>query len=190
MTTSINKVEQPPNEVSSGKVAGRLLRRRTILFGVAVILAGSICYRIATSPILEIPVGTSIRFDDFTFAIEKSQVRNLDKNEPKKRYLIVTMKVINEAKRVPYKFRRSIVVMSDDKGIESGVSAKGQAILDQEKTSPDALAAPLAPGSSGTTELAFVLPENVKKPRFKISHGGPILDVVDDFFAGKRRLLP
>lgn len=172
------------------KITRQLLRRRSLWVSLVVTIGGAASYRLVTSPVILVPVGKSIRFDDFTFAIEGSKVRVLDKNEPEKRYLVIDMKVVNEAKRVSYKFRRSIVVMVDEKGVESGISAKGQVILDQERTTADPLASPLVADTSGTTKLAFELPAHVKNPRFKISHGGPILDVVDDLLGGKRRLVP
>jgi hypothetical protein len=142
------------------------------------------------SPEILIPLGTSIRFDDFTFAIVGSRTLKAETSGSERQYLVVSLKVENEAKRVPYRFRRSTLVMVDDDGREHHVAPTGQKVLDADRKGIDPLAAPLPAGSSGVTELAFELPRKTIKPRFKISHGGPVLDCIDDIIGGKRRLTP
>ncbi len=160
-----------------------------IVVGIFLVFLLMIVLRVWLAPEILVPTKTPIRFDDFRFEVIGAREAALGSGESRSPYRIVSLQVHNEAKRVTYQFDPRIAILVDDAGREYGVSAQGQTALDLERRTPNPLAAPLPPGVSGTTELAFALPETAKNPRLKISHGGPILDVVDDLIGGRRRLL-
>ncbi len=138
----------------------------------------------------EVVYGTTrpIRFDDFRFSVLGSREAEWTVENRPRTFLIVTLKVENQARRVPYRFDRRVAVMVGDDGRESGISPEGQAILDRARGTPDPLTAPLPAGASATSELVFELPRTARNPRLKISHGGRIGDVLDDAIYGRRRL--
>ncbi|MDB5349381.1 MAG: hypothetical protein JWN86_628 [Planctomycetota bacterium] len=164
-------------------------RWRRALIGLILVVLVLGVLRVWRSPEIPVPTNTPIRFDDFTFAVVGAREASLGSGAETRRYQMVRLKVQNDAKRVTYQFHPRIAVMVDDDGRQYGVSALGQVALDRLRGAPDPLATPLPAGASGTTELAFDLPETARNPRLKISHGGPVLDVVDDLLGGRRRLL-
>jgi hypothetical protein len=182
----VSDVSHTEGRLMSGKKP--MLRWRWLALAVILLGIGAAWMRTAFDSESLVPVGQSIRFDDFTFAVEGSRYATLGAGSKAKRYLVVRLKVVNQAMVVKYTFRPQIAILVADNGRERGISNEGQLSLDLSRGGPDALASPLPPGASGTTELVFDLPEAATNPRIKISHGGPILDVVDDLVGGKRRL--
>jgi hypothetical protein len=166
------------------------LKKRWIILGGVLAVVAAIAIRSLLAREILVPPGTPIRFDDFEFSVVGSREATLGKGPAARPYLVVSLKVDNNAKRVPYQFRRGIAVMVADDGHKYGVSPEGQTALDGLRAGADPLAAPLPASASATTELAFDLPPSATNPRMKISHGGPLLDVVDDLLGGKRRLKP
>ena len=137
----------------------------TVAAGMFVLLIAA-----ARSPTERIVgLNTPIRYDDFAFSV--TNVRRDTSASGKNAPTIVTLKVHNQARRVPFQFRRSMAVIVDDQGRSFRIDPQGQAALDAARGKPDPLAAPIPAGTSAQTDLVFKIPDDARRPRLNLNSG-------------------
>ena len=165
---------------------GKIRRWRWSLLALAFVVFLLTGIRAFVAPEIVVGLNRPIQFDDFAFTILGSSERTLGEGEKAKKYLVLSLKVNNDAKRVTYKFRPSnLMLLVGDRKV--GYSRTGQDALDRARGAPDPLAAPLPAGSSATTEVVFEIPESAANVRARIS-AGPLGDTLEDIIAGKKRM--
>ena len=134
-----------------------------------------------------------IQYDDFAFAAlgarQTASIGNaLDEQRARGVYTIVTMKVVNHARRVDFTFDKSTVILVDEQGNEYHWSADVQHAFDATRPHVAQCAEPIPAGASCTTEVVFDVPAAARIAQVRISGGGPVGDVLDTIFYGKKRI--
>lgn len=130
-------------------------------------------------------LGEEIQYDDFAFAVESTKRAAMlgSADSPAKAngtFVVVTLKVVNHAKRVDFRFDRSFAILEDADERRFSVSHEGQAALEASEWKIDPCAAAIPAGASCVTELAFDVPPDARELRLKISMGGnAFLDFLD-----------
>ncbi|HKP12371.1 MAG TPA: DUF4352 domain-containing protein, partial [Blastocatellia bacterium] len=104
-----------------------------------------------------------IQYDDFAFAATSARRAASFGDAPALTraqgvYEIVTMKVVNHARRVDFTFDKSTVVLVDEQGNEYHWSADVQRAYDAAGARGGTCAEPIPAGASCTTEVAFDVP--------------------------------
>ncbi|HJZ67079.1 MAG TPA: DUF4352 domain-containing protein [Blastocatellia bacterium] len=132
-----------------------------------------------------------IQYDDFAFSVlAVREAHSLGSAEYQTNaqgvYWIVTLKIVNHAKRVDYKFKRSSPVLIEASGRELRPSAIGQQAL--ESVSGLRCSKPIPAGASCTTEVVFDVPANARVSSLRISEGGLAGDILEVIFFGKKRI--
>jgi Telomeric repeat-binding factor 2. len=134
-----------------------------------------------------------IQYDDFAFAAlgvrQAATIGNA--SEPQRArgiYAIVTMKIANHARRVDFTFDKSTVILVDEQGNEYHWSADVQRAYDATRPQGEPCAEPIAAGASCVTEVIFDVPATSRIAQVRISGGGPVGDVLDTIFSGKKRI--
>jgi hypothetical protein len=141
----------------------RSIRQRVAL---SLILLGAafLAYR-ATLPEQVVSPGTGIQFDDFVFTAENVV--------PMGDHYAVSVKVSNQAKRVPFTFRPSCVHVEDGTG--SWRRLETQLLNDT-----------LAPGESRSFLIPFEAPGAPNKCRISFRFGGPLGETADAILLGRK----
>lgn len=134
-----------------------------------------------------------IQYDDFAFAAlgaRRAEAIGSDAAPQRAQgvYEIVTMKVANHARRVDFTFDKSTVILIDDQGNEYHWSADVQRAFDASRTAGEPCAVPIAAGASCSTDVVFDVPAAARIVQLRISGGGPLGDVLDTIFYGKKRI--
>jgi Domain of unknown function (DUF4352) len=134
-----------------------------------------------------------IQYDDFAFAaLGTRQAASIGNATGEQRargvYTIVTMKIVNHARRVDFTFDKSTVILVDEQGNEYHWSADVQTALEATRTPAAPCAEPIPAGASCTTEVVFDVPAAARIAQVRISGGGQIGDVLDTIFYGKKRI--
>lgn len=166
---------------SSGSRGGWLGLASEVLIGLGIFAA-----RKALRPARSLPRNTPVQYDDFVLTV--TGARTLAGAPPGFTRHAVSPRVDNRAIRVPFPFRRTLAVMEDKKGKWYPVLPEDQRTLDQADATPDPLAAPLPPGRSTSTELAFHLPAEARNPTLRITAGFPIGELLTTLYEGRTRL--
>ena len=172
--------------------------RRSCTLGPLALLAVcafATCLGITGSSRTLVGLNQEIQYDDFGFTVVEVRRATTLEGEAKSAatqahgvFWIVTMKVANHAKRVPFTFNKHAVILEDGAGNEFRPSQVGQAAFDAARAGTDPCASPLPAGTSGATEIVFDVPENVDGILLRISEGGRLGDVLDNIFYGKKRI--
>jgi hypothetical protein len=131
-----------------------------------------------------VPWNTPIQLDDFFFSVV--DVKEIPGAPTGQQRYVVSFKVDNRAKRVPYQFRREMVTAIDERDRRFSISAAGQRLLDESRPGPDPCAAPLPAGRSAVTELVIDLPDDVREPGLKFAFG-PVGDALEAIVSGPKR---
>jgi ribosomal protein S11 len=134
-----------------------------------------------------------IQYDDFGFAalgVRRAATIGDDAEPQGARggYAIVTMKIANHARRVDFTFDKSTVILVDEQGNEYHWSGEAQRAFDATRPQGSPCAAPIAAGASCVTEVVFEVPAMARIAQVRISGGGPLGDVLDTIFYGKKRI--
>jgi hypothetical protein len=155
---------------------------------VVVALLALLVYLRLNQPGVIVGWGAPIGYDDFAF--EVIGVRPMVLGD--RTYTVVTMRVHNRAKRVDFRFRPSTVVIEGADGRMFRIDPEGQRRLGERRSGPDPCAVPLPAGTTGTTALAYALPDDLPSPLVRIRHGGWIGAILDDLIVGAKaiRLVP
>ena len=132
-----------------------------------------------------------IRYDDLAFAVQGvRRARCPGGTESQANadgvYYIVTLKIVNHAKRVDLAFKRASAILVDDAGREFHLSETAQRAI--ESVEGDTCSGPIPAGASCTTELAFELPGETQPSLLRISEGGALGDILDFVFYGTKRI--
>ncbi|MFL6213528.1 MAG: DUF4352 domain-containing protein [Blastocatellia bacterium] len=133
-----------------------------------------------------------IQYDDFAFAALGARQAASAGNAPEAAraqgvYEIVTMKVVNHARRVDFTFDKTTVVLVDEQGNEYHWSADAQRAFDATRAHNELCAEPIPAGASCVTDVVFDVPAAARIAQVRIS-GGAVGDVLDTIFSGKRRI--
>ena len=131
-------------------------------------------------------LGEEIQYDDFAFAVvsTKRAAALGPADSPTKAngtFVVVTLKVVNHAKRVDFRFDRDFAILEDANAHRFNFSREGQTALEASEWKSDPCAGPIPAGASCVTELAFDVPPDARELRLKISMGGgnAFLDFLD-----------
>jgi len=143
--------------------------------------------------------GEAIRYDDFTFAVVGARrAASLGEGAAQATargvFVVVQMRITNEARRVEFTFRPETARLIDARGELHELSPAGQAAL--AALDPEGCHHPLPPGGTCTVELAFDVapdaltdPDGAPGPPFVgFSFGAGILDMLDVIVYGNRLL--
>jgi hypothetical protein len=134
-----------------------------------------------------------IQYDDFAFAaLGARQAATLgdapDAPRAQGVYEIVTMKVVNHARRVDFTFDKATVVLVDEQGGEYHWSAAAQRAFDATRGPAESCAEPIPAGASCVTDVVFDVPAAARIAQVRISGGGAVGDVLDTVLIGKKRI--
>ncbi len=139
-------------------------------------------------------VGTGeICIDDFGFTVVASRsIDSLGPPEqpvlPRGRFVVVSLRVNNHAKRVDYRFEPRIARLVGANGEEYEVSPEAQGALDAARSGIPSHATPLHPGESLTTDLVFDVPLAARGLMFRVSFASGLFDAIDVAMFGNQRL--
>ena len=132
-----------------------------------------------------------IQYDDFAFSVQG--VRKTDSlgvgefsTKPQGLYYIISLKIVNHAKRVDFRFKYESAKVLDVEDKQFGWSPAGQRAL--ESATGKRCDKPIPAGTSCTTEVVFDLPADAELKHFRISEGGLVGDILDVIFYGKKRI--
>ncbi len=129
-----------------------------------------------------------IQYDDFAFAVVGAkEVSSIGQSEVTDgHFVIVTMKIVNHARRVNYTFHKAVVILVDENGGEYRLSPVGQKALDAEPTRNGGCESEIPAGASCVTDVVFEMPKGVTISHLRISEGGAVGDVLDTVFYGNK----
>ena len=128
-----------------------------------------------------------IRFDDFAFTVVAAR-KDVGEGLPEGRaHYVVTLRVANRAKRVDFRFREEDVVLIDAAGREYRVSPAAQRAHEAANGQIDPTAKPLAAGTVVLKDLIFDVPRDVEQPRMRVMPGGPVGNVLETVFFGRKQ---
>ena len=132
-----------------------------------------------------------IQYDDFAFSVlnlRKANTlnRSVSGEDGESAFYVVRMKIANHARRVNYTFKKSVVILVDDRGNEYHLSAAGQKAFESEPTYTGGCESDIPPGSSCLSDVVFQLPAAGKISHLRISEGGRLGDVADTIFYGNK----
>jgi hypothetical protein len=129
-------------------------------------------------PERRLPMGSPIRFDDFSFNV--TQAGPSESSRPGYVRYEVRLSIGNQAKRVSYNFRRSsAVLVTDDDRIYLP--------LPRAVGSSEPCAGPLPAGSTCDTTLVYEVPQGTVAPRFRMSFGA-VGDILERIFFGRKAI--
>jgi len=131
-----------------------------------------------------VPMGEEIRYDDFAFSVVRSrEATGPDRAHggagPGGRFVVVTMRVSNHARRVGFTFRPSAIRLVAADGREYAVAA-GVPVV--------ACEAELPPGATCTAELTFEVPADAGPLRARVGSSFTPFDLLDRLRHGPREL--
>jgi hypothetical protein len=134
-----------------------------------------------------------IVLDDFAFEVRDVQIagepgEGVDQKSGPKRSMIVSLKIMNRARRVSFKFDPNWAVLVDGKGGERRISPVMQQKFDERDLMRSPYRAPIKAGESAEVDLVFQAPTETAGCQFRLSSGGPIGAFLDGFFSGPRRI--
>jgi hypothetical protein len=131
-----------------------------------------------------VPVGDEVRYDDFAFAVVGSREEPVlvganGTVQPQGRFVVVTLRVANYAKRVEFTFRPDIIRL---------VAADGREFAVERAVPANGCESELAPGTSCTAELAFDVPRDSGPLRARVRSNLGLFDMIDRVLYGKKQL--
>lgn len=133
-----------------------------------------------------------IQYDDFAFAalgVRRATTSEARDRQPARGvYTLVTLKVINHARRVDFTFDKSTVILIDEHGIEYRWSADVQRDFEATGRASAGCAEPIPAGASCTTEVIFDVPASARIIGMQITGGGAVGNVLDTIFYGNKRI--
>jgi hypothetical protein len=164
-----------------------LLRRRWRMAAVTLVWLGAMIVAYATTLIVTsltsspkyVPLGTEFRFDDWCFAVERSQTaRSLGEGpgalHPAGEFRLITIRVSNRGRGRAQRERNVGAYLLDTSGRRLDVSASAQAELDASGRGGQPLDSLVPPGSSITRTLVFDVPADARDLGAVVFHGtGP-----------------
>jgi hypothetical protein len=169
----------------------RILLSLAALFIICIVLLGILALLNRHPQI--VGLNQEIQYDDFAFAaLGVRQAASIGSAPEQQRargvYAIVKMKVANHARRVDFTFDKSTVILVDEQGNEYHWSADVQHAFDATCAPSEQCAEPITAGASCVTEVIFDVPAMARIAQARISGGGPVGDVLDTIFSGKKRI--
>src|SRR5205085_6835335 len=152
----------------------RILLSLAALLIVCIVLLGIVALLNRHSQV--VGLNQEIQYDDFAFAaLGLRQAATLgnapDEGRAQGVYAIVTMKVVNHARRVDFTFDKSTVILIDQQGNEYHWSAEAQRAFDTQRPARERCAEPIAAGAACVTEIIFDLPATTRIAQVRISGG-------------------
>lgn len=134
-----------------------------------------------------VPLGTSIHQDDFFYTVtgvgRSARISNSAGNATAQgQFLIVAIRVDNDAKRVAFVWDERIPHIVDSQGNRYDKSPDGQAALDAALKPRFSI----APGDSNTFQAVFDVPPTIEKPALVFDNGILMGDVLN--LAAYRRI--
>jgi hypothetical protein len=136
-------------------------------------------------------VDQPVRYDDFAFSVrgatrQKSIGTGRYKREAKGIFVIVRLKVDNQAKRVGYRFHKESQVLIDSEGREYQVSPDAQAALDGEHDPILVWPVDIPAGKSFQADLVYDVPQGPSNLRLRIGQSG-LGVLLDNVLTGRKR---
>lgn len=126
--------------------------------------------------------GESVQIDDFAFAVRDAERSQHDDHAS----YVVSLQVMNRAKRVPFQFRPDMAVLLDDAGHEYVPDETERRAWFSAHDTADACAHEIAAGTECETVVVFDVPATMKAPVLKIRFGAGILEIADALLYGNR----
>lgn len=134
-------------------------------------------------------LGGEIVHDDFGFRIESVQsFERLGPGalEPRGRFVVVHLEILNRAKRVPFQLDGWTPVLFDSTGAVHEPDGLGQAALQQEQGDAARLAGALGAGATITKVVAYDVPRDARDLRFKVHWGIAPVNLLEDLVFGEK----
>jgi hypothetical protein len=128
-----------------------------------------------------------IQYDDFAFSVVNAKpVSTIGNATAQGRFIVVTMKIANHARRVNYTFNKAVAILVDEDGREYHLSDAGQKALEAGPTHNGGCESEIPAGASCVTDVVFEVPNDARLSHFRISEGGMVGDVLDTVFYGRK----
>ncbi|HWY76592.1 MAG TPA: hypothetical protein VN281_13290, partial [Verrucomicrobiae bacterium] len=153
------------------------VRRHLFQLGIAIGIYFVIVVLVGiSSPARVLAAEEILRYDDWCLAVEKTAfadaVGAVTRAEPENRFVIVTLRVISAAGRVPQAAPKgSLVYLLDEKDGRYDVSRRGQLAYEAANGSQPELTTKLDPSSSFLTIRVFEVPRDTKVLSLAHRHG-------------------
>jgi hypothetical protein len=132
-----------------------------------------------------------VRYDDFAFSVlgarrEKAVGEGRYQRVASGVYVIVRMKIDNQAKRVSYRFQKGAPVVLDDQGAEYQVDPDAQAALDGQRNPVLTWPVTIPAGQAFEVDLVFDVPQDRRDLRLRMGQGR-VGVFLDNLFSGRKR---
>lgn len=101
--------------------------------------------------------------------------------------MTVTLQVINQAKRVGYRFDPRKALLLDDRGRQLRIDLAEQRILDRSNNSRSSGPPPIRAGELATFDLVFSVPSDFSHAKLEITAGESIGDFLEALTYGSKR---
>ena len=133
----------------------------------------------------------SSRYDDFAFSVlgarrEKAVGEGRYQRVASGVYVIVRMKVHNQAKRVSYRFQKGMPVLLDHQGTEYPIDPDAQAALDGQRNPVLNWPITIPAGQAFEVDLVFDVPNDRTDLRLRMGQGR-VGVFLDNLFSGRKR---
>ena len=170
----------------------KMISTLAALLVIAILLLGALAL-LSRHP-QSVGLNQEIQYDDFAFAAmgtRRAATASSAMDAPRAQgvYEIVTMKVVNHARRVDFTFDKVTVVLVDEQGNEYHWSADAQRAFDATRARDELCAEPIPAGASCVTDVIFDVPATARISQVRISGGGTVGDVLDTILVGKKRIM-
>lgn len=134
-------------------------------------------------------MGQAVRMDDFTFtALSAERASNIGESKPQGVFYIVSLRVENHAKVVPFRFRPENAVLVDAAGQEYRSDAAARSAWFAANHTSDACAAQVPAGKDCTTTLVYAVPAETRAPLLKVDYGGNVGDFLNTLQFGTQEI--
>jgi Domain of unknown function (DUF4352) len=134
-----------------------------------------------------LPIGQAVRMDDFAFtALASERASSIGTQTAPGIFYIVSLRVENRAKVVPFQFKPENAVLIDAAGQQYLPDAAARSAWFIANHTSDACAAQLPAGTNCTTTLVYAVPAETQAPILKISFGGDVGSFVNSIEYGKQ----
>ncbi len=134
-----------------------------------------------------LPMGQAVRMDDFAFtALSSERANTIGTQTAPGIFYIVSLRVENRAKVVPFQFKPENAVLVDAAGQQYLPDAAARSAWFAAHNASDACAAKLPAGTDCTTTLVYAVPAATQAPILKISFGGDVGSFANSIEYGKQ----
>jgi hypothetical protein len=139
-------------------------------------------------------LNTPVRFDDFVFTVLSSRKAAPDEwiglgPSPGNVKYVVTMRIDNRAKRVPFRFKDAAPLLIDGRGKEYPTDVASMRAREATSGRGNTTAGSIPAGTSVVKDLVFEVPATVERPTLTLMQGGRVGEFLETSLFGRKRFV-